>query len=64
MCLWTGLAKIGERAGIVKFFARILRPITKIIFPRLDANGSAMSAIVMNIVANLLGMEMRQHPLV
>ena len=63
MCLWTGLAKIGERAGIVKFFARILRPITKIIFPRLDANGSAMSAIVMNIVANLLGMGNAATPL-
>ena len=63
MCLWTGLAKIGERAGLVKVFARILRPFTRLIFPRLDADSPAMGAIVMNIVANLLGMGNAATPL-
>lgn len=63
MCLWTGLAKIGERAGLVKVFARALRPITKIIFPRLDENSPAVGAIVMNVVANLLGMGNAATPL-
>lgn len=63
MCLWTGLAKIGERAGLVKVFARALRPITKLLFPRLRSDSPAIGAIVMNVVANLLGMGNAATPL-
>ena len=63
MCLWTGLAKIGERAGLVKVFARILRPFTRLLFPKLKADGAAMNAIVLNIVANLFGMGNAATPL-
>ncbi len=63
MCLWTGLAKIGERAGLVKAFARVLRPFTRLIFPKLDEDSPAMGAIVMNIVANFLGMGNAATPL-
>lgn len=63
MCLWTGIAKIAERAGMIDIFAKLLRPITKILFPRLKAGSAAMSAIVMNMVANLLGMGNAATPL-
>lgn len=63
MCLWTGIAKIGEKAGIISVFSKILRPITKIIFPRLKEDSPALSAIIMNIVANLLGMGNAATPL-
>ncbi len=63
MCLWTGIAKIGERAGIVDVFSKILRPITRIMFPKLEQDSPAHSAIVMNIVANLLGMGNAATPL-
>ena len=63
MCLWTGVAKIAERAGIVEIFARLLRPVTKILFPRLKQGSEALSAIVMNMVANLFGMGTAATPL-
>lgn len=63
MCLWTGLAKIGSRAGLINVFSKILRPITRLVFPKLDPNGNAMHAIVLNIVANLLGMGNAATPL-
>lgn len=63
MCLWTGVAKIAERAGIVEIFARLLRPVTKILFPRLKQGSEALSAIVMNMVANLFGMGNAATPL-
>ncbi len=63
MCLWTGLSKIGERAGLVRLFARILRPVMRLIFPRLKSDSPAASAIVMNVVANLLGMGNAATPL-
>ena len=63
MCLWTGLARIGEKAGLVRLFARALRPVTKLIFPMLDADSPALGAIVMNVVANLFGMGNAATPL-
>ena len=63
MCLWTGLAKIAENSGLIGVFARLLRPITKLIFPKLKQNSAALRAIVMNMVANLLGMGNAATPL-
>lgn len=63
MCLWTGLAKIGERAGLVKVFAKLLRPVTNLLFPRLKHDSPALGAIVMNVVANLFGMGNAATPL-
>lgn len=56
MCLWTGLAKIGERAGLIDRIARLMRPLIRFLFPALGKNSAAVGAIVMNMVANLLGM--------
>lgn len=63
MCLWTGLAKIGERAGLIDKIAVLLRPLTRFLFPRLNQKGAAIGAIVMNMVANLLGMGNAATPL-
>ena len=63
MCLWTGLSKIGERAGLIKVFAKLLKPLTKLLFPRLDPESPAVGSIVMNMVANLFGMGNAATPL-
>lgn len=63
MCLWTGLSKVAEDSGLTDVFAKVLRPITKIIFPRLSHSSVAHRAIVMNMVANLLGMGNAATPL-
>ncbi len=63
MCLWTGLAKIGERAGLIDKIAFLLRPLTRVLFPRLEQTGTAMRAVVLNMVANLLGMGNAATPL-
>ncbi len=63
MCLWTGLAKIAENSGLINIFARLLKPVTKVIFPKLRQDSAAMRAIVMNMVANLLGMGNAATPL-
>ena len=62
MCLWTGLAKIGERAGLVKVMARLLRPLTNLLFPKLDPDAPARGSIIMNVVANIFGMAMPRRP--
>ncbi len=63
MCFWTGLSKIAEKSGLIEIFSKVLRPITKILFPRLKAGSEALSAIVMNMVANIFGMGNAATPL-
>lgn len=63
MCFWTGLMKIAEDSGLTEIFALILRPLTKIIFPKIPQNSKAMNFIVMNMVANLLGLSNAATPL-
>ena len=36
MCLWTGISKIGEDAGLIRRIAKILTPPIRFVFPRLD----------------------------
>ncbi len=63
ICLWTGLSKIGERAGLITLLAKILRPILKPLFPNLNPDSPAYGSIVMNVVANLFGMGNAATPL-
>lgn len=63
MCLWSGLAKIGERAGLIDLLARMLRPLLRLLFPELGKQNPASGKIVLNITANLLGMGNAATPL-
>lgn len=63
MCLWTGLAKIGEKSGIISVLSRLLKPVTKLLFPNVKTDSPAMRAIVMNLVANMMGMGNAATPL-
>ncbi len=63
MCLWTGIARVAENSGLINIFARLLKPVTRTIFPKLRQDSAAMRAIVMNMVANLLGMGNAATPL-
>lgn len=56
MCLWTGLLKAAEFSGISKFIKKLLSPVIKFLFPRLDKKSKAAEFISLNITANLLGM--------
>ena len=63
MCLWAGLARIGEKAGLVQAMAHLLSPLLKLLFPKLEKDSPAHGSIVMNMVANLLGMGNAATPL-
>ena len=63
MCLWCGLMKVAEKAGLTHIISRALSPLTRLAFPGLDPAGPAMGAISMNISANLLGLGNAATPL-
>lgn len=56
MALWLGLMKVIEEAGALKFIAKLVRPVMTRLFPNVPHDHPAMSAMVMNIAANMLGL--------
>jgi spore maturation protein A len=63
MCLWLGLLKIAEKAGLVETIARFMRPLASMLFPELPSAHPAVGAIMLNFAANLLGMGSAATPL-
>ncbi|KPU27500.1 spore maturation protein [Caloranaerobacter sp. TR13] len=55
MAVWLGLMNIANKSGLINAFSRILRPITKLLFPEIPQNHPAISAIIMNMVTNMFG---------
>lgn len=56
MALWLGVMKIAEEAGIVKIISKMVKPITKFLFPEVPHDHPAIGAIIMNMSANMLGL--------
>ena len=63
MCLWTGLMKIAEKSGLIKRIAILLKPIMSYLLPNIPKNSTAAGAVVMNVVANILGLGNAATPL-
>ena len=56
ICLWTGAAKVMERAGMTGFLARILSPLTRRIFPGTKQDPALAADLSANISANFFGL--------
>ena len=56
ICLWTGAAKVMERAGMTGFLARILSPLTRRIFPGTKQDPALAADLSANICANFFGL--------
>jgi spore maturation protein SpmA len=63
LTLWLGLMKIGEKGGVVNVFARIVGPFFSRIFPDLPKNHPAYGPMMMNISANMLGLDNAATPM-
>lgn len=56
MTLWLGLARIAEESGLMRALSRLLAPVVSRLFPEIPEDHPAMGNMVMNMVANILGM--------
>ncbi|MBQ3969880.1 MAG: spore maturation protein A [Clostridia bacterium] len=63
VCLWSGIMEIAEKSGAAKAAAKLLSPVLSKLFPNLDKNGKAFTAICSNVTANLLGLGNAATPL-
>jgi spore maturation protein A len=63
MALWLGVMKIAEEAGLTKVLARMVKPITRWLFPSIPSDHPAIGAMIMNVAANMLGLSNAATPL-
>ena len=62
-CLWSGIMEVASNTYIIENLAKIFRSIIKRIFINLDSKNKAYNNIVMNIIANILGLGNAATPL-
>ena len=56
LCLWTGVGKLMEKAGLTGLLARLLRPILHSVFPNTRKDTQLAGYLSANICANFLGL--------
>jgi spore maturation protein A len=63
MTLWLGMMRVAEKAGLVSLLGRMLRPLSRLVFPEVPPDHPAIGAIVMSVAANMLGLANAATPL-
>jgi spore maturation protein SpmA len=63
LCFWMGIMKIGEKSGFIDHLTRFLNPLLKRLMPDVPDNHPAFGAMVMNLSANMLGLDNAATPL-
>ena len=62
LALWMGIMKIGENGGIIQLFARAVSPLFRRLFPDIPKNHPASGSILLNLSANVLGLDNAATP--
>ena len=63
LCFWMGIMKIGEKSGFIEHLTTFLNPLLKRLMPDVPDNHPAFGAMVMNLSANMLGLDNAATPL-
>ncbi len=56
ICLWTGVGRLMERAGLTAMLTRLLRPLLGRIFPSSRTDKALAGHLSANVCANFLGL--------
>jgi spore maturation protein SpmA len=63
LTLWMGLLKVGEKGGVVTMLGRAFGPLFQKLFPGLPAGHPAYGSIMLNLAANMLGLDNAATPM-
>ncbi len=63
MALWLGLMRVGEKGGVIKVLSRMIAPFFRRIFPEIPKDHPASGSMIMNIAANMIGLDNAATPL-
>lgn len=56
ICLWTGVGKLLEQAGVTGMLSKLLRPLLGRIFPSIKTDTHLENCLSANVCANFLGL--------
>ena len=56
MAFFLGLMRVASDAGLMARLARLVSPVMRLLFPGLPPDSPAMSAMLLNIAANMMGL--------
>lgn len=63
LCLWLGLFKVAEKAGLIDKIAKLLSPLFRCLMPDIPEGHPAIGSVTMNLGANVLGLDNAATPL-
>ncbi|MFA8449886.1 MAG: nucleoside recognition domain-containing protein [Bacteroidales bacterium] len=63
MTLWLGLMRIGEKGGAINILTKLINPFFNRLFPDIPQNHPARGSMMMNIAANMLGLDNAATPM-
>lgn len=63
MAFWLGIMKIAEKSDLISLISKLFKPVTARLFPDIPSDHPAIGAMVMNIAANMLGLNNAATPL-
>lgn len=63
MMFWLGTMRLMEKAGLLAAVSRLLSPVMRRLFPEIPAGHPALSSMIMNFAANMLGLGNSATPL-
>lgn len=55
-CLWMGIEKLAEEAGLVDALARLARPVSGALFPHLRSARKPLGTATASVLSNVLGL--------
>jgi spore maturation protein SpmA len=63
MTLWLGIMRVGEKGGVVRLMAKAVDPLFRRLFPDIPKDHPVTGSIMMNLAANMLGLDNAATPL-
>jgi spore maturation protein SpmA len=63
MMFWLGVLRLLEKAGVLEALVRLLSPLLRRLFPEVPTHHPAMTSMVMNLSANMLGLSNSATPM-
>lgn len=63
LSLWLGILKIGEKAGAIQILAKLVQPLFTRLFPEIPKGHPVFGTMLMNISANMLGLDNAATPM-
>ncbi len=63
LTLWMGLLRVGEKGGVVAILGKAMGPLFEKLFPGLPKGHPAYGSIMLNLSANMLGLDNAATPM-